>query len=379
MLPPSTMKSFILTSTAGPVASDVSPGKRRRGSVLIAVLAILFLLSLVIMRFLDDTVEKLEYQALFRPAESERLLAYSYLEASLAVLQEIALLDDGRLHAPAQGWQNPLNHPGFPQLPRQQNVRITIIDESGLLPLHRMDEDALNALFEEMDIPMARIPELTDSLLDWIDEDGERRLSGAESPDYLSGRNPHRAADGPLQSFAELRLIQGFRDYFFDTESGLPNDYYRQFVSTVSLQHMGQVNLNAAPDLVLRTLARLEGWDQQLLWDGLDQPFLSSLPGTINHPLASAEASLLRISVALRQGEHWFNIHALVVPQIDTAQSAAASALPGRAIAEDQRRAGTADEHHAIRYPFRIISLTEADISGQIPAPSVLSQRELSW
>jgi type II secretory pathway component PulK len=346
------------------------------GSVLIAVLAILFLLSLVIMRFLDDTVERLEYKALFRPAESERLLAYSYLEATLAVLQEIALLDEGRLHAPAQGWQNPLNYPGFPSLPRSNDVRITVVDESGLLPLHRLDADMLNALFEEMEIPPSRIPELTDSLLDWIDEDSERRLSGAESPDYLSGRNPHRAADGPLQSFAELRLINGFREQFFDPDSGQPNDLYRQLVSAVSLQHMGRVNLNAAPDLVLRTLARMEGWDPKLLWDGLDQPYLIQLPGAINQALAASESSLLRITVAIQQGEQWFRISALVVPAIDVGQSAAASALPGRAISEDQRRSGTAEEHNAIRYPFRVFSVTEANAINGSPAVSALSQRD---
>ncbi len=354
----------------------VTKTQTRGGSVLIAVLAILFLLSLVIVRFLDDTVERLEYNALFRPAESDRLLAYSYLEATLAVLQEIALLDESRLHAPAQGWQNPLHHPGFPDLPRSNDVRITVVDESGLLPLHRLDAELLNVLFEEMEIPPSRIPELTDSLLDWIDDDSERRLSGAESPDYLSSRNPHRAADGPLQSFAELRLIQGFRDFFFDAESGQPNDLYRQFISAVSLQHMGRVNLNAAPDLVLRSLARLEGWDPQLLWDGLDQPYLKSLPEIINHPLASAETTLLRITVAIQQGENWFKISALAVPAIDGSQSDSASALPGRAIADDQRRSGTAEEHNAIRYPFRIFSVTEANAIDSTATVSALSQRK---
>jgi general secretion pathway protein K len=354
----------------------VRNNRQQSGSVLIAVLAILFLLSLVIVRFLDDTVERLEYNALFRPSDSDRLLAYSYLEATLAVMQEIALLDEGRLHAPGQGWRNPLDHPGFPPLPRREDVRITVVDESGLLPLHQLGSEELNALFEEMEISSARIPELTDSLLDWIDEDGERRLSGAESPDYLSERTPYRAADGPLQSFAELRLINGFRDYFFDPVSKQPNAYYQQFISAVSLQHMGKVNLNAAPDLVLRTLSRMEGWDPQLLWDGLAQPYLTELPGTINHSLAASESSLVRVTIAIQQGHYWFQISALVGPAIDTGQSAAASDMPGRAIAEDQRRSGTTEEHEAIRYPFRVFAVTEADAVNKLPAISALSQRE---
>ena len=54
-------------------------------------------------------------------------------------------------------------------------------------------------------------PALTDALLDWIDADIDVRFpNGAEDENYLSGSIPYRAANRPLVSTSELRLIAGF-------------------------------------------------------------------------------------------------------------------------------------------------------------------------
>ena len=54
-------------------------------------------------------------------------------------------------------------------------------------------------------------PTLTDALLDWIDADINVRFpDGAEDENYLSGSIPYRAANRPLVSISELRLVAGF-------------------------------------------------------------------------------------------------------------------------------------------------------------------------
>jgi general secretion pathway protein K len=54
-------------------------------------------------------------------------------------------------------------------------------------------------------------PTLTDALLDWIDADINVRFpDGAEDENYLSGGIPYRAANRPLVSTSELRLVAGF-------------------------------------------------------------------------------------------------------------------------------------------------------------------------
>ncbi len=52
---------------------------------------------------------------------------------------------------------------------------------------------------------------LAQSLVDWIDPDSEKvSLDGAEDNDYLLRTPPYRAANAPLSSVSELRLIKGF-------------------------------------------------------------------------------------------------------------------------------------------------------------------------
>ena len=82
----------------------------QKGSVLIAVLAIIALLAFLTTKFIDDSVNDLEYQALFKQPTDLRALAYNTLEITLAVIHEIATIDDGNIYHYEQGWQNPLQY-----------------------------------------------------------------------------------------------------------------------------------------------------------------------------------------------------------------------------------------------------------------------------
>jgi general secretion pathway protein K len=53
-------------------------------------------------------------------------------------------------------------------------------------------------------------PNLTDAVIDWIDADSNASAAGAEDIDYLQMQTPYRAANQPLQSVEELRLVRGF-------------------------------------------------------------------------------------------------------------------------------------------------------------------------
>lgn len=59
-------------------------------------------------------------------------------------------------------------------------------------------------------------PNLTDAVIDWIDADSDTRPAGAEDLDYLQMKIPYRAANQPLQSVEELRLIRGFTPEIVD-------------------------------------------------------------------------------------------------------------------------------------------------------------------
>lgn len=74
---------------------------------------------------------------------------------------------------------------------------------------NEMDElnvGRLNRLLEILEVDTA----LISTLADWIDQDIDTLLEGAEDDYYLSLERPYRSANQPLVSISELRLIKGF-------------------------------------------------------------------------------------------------------------------------------------------------------------------------
>jgi len=334
------------------------PNSRRRdGSVLVAVLAIVLLLSFIITRFVDEAIDDLEYRAIFNEPSDVRSFGYSMLEVALATIHEVALIDDGKLYAPEQGWADPINYAGI-SIPNGWEVTIQITDEGGKLPINTMSEELLNRMLEEsfeLDFGTAR--ELSSMLLDWIDANDSRRLNGAESDDYLSRNPPYRAANGPLQSLEELRLLEVWEDEFFD-ENGLPNELFAKLDSMVSVINSGVANINSSPQDVLDLLALQDGYDGDNVFDGLDDlPYLQQVPESANSGSSGVEVSLLRVTVSLWRGNVPFTVSALVEPNFDTEEGTSGSA-PG-SDSSDAPKTGATSEQDAMGYPFKILQVSE--------------------
>ncbi len=87
-------------------------------------------------------------------------------------------------------------------------------------------------------------PNLSDAVIDWIDTDSNASSAGAEDIDYLQMKPPYRAANQPLQSVEELRLVRGFtRDIV---------DKLRPLVT--ALPQPTTINVNTAPKEILAAL-----------------------------------------------------------------------------------------------------------------------------
>jgi general secretion pathway protein K len=346
----------------------VSADTTRKGSVLIAVLAVIILLSFLITKFMEEALEDLEYRSIFNEPVDVRSYAYSILELSLATIHEVALIDEGKLYAPEQGWGRPLEYAKV-TVPNGWEVSVTITDEGGRLPINTMSEELLNEMLEEtfeFDFGTAR--ELSSMLLDWIDEDSSQRLNGAESEAYLRRNPPYRAANGPLQALEELRLLEVWENEFFD-EEGQPNELFDRLSNMVSVYHSGAVNLNKAPPEVLELLALQDGYDEEYIFDGLEQPYLTQTPGSANESTSGVEIALLRVTVSLRRGNVPYTISALVEPNFSTESSTGGGNAPGQRSDPDAPRTGTKEEQDAIRYPFNILQLSEYDAGDLNSAP----------
>ena len=324
---------------------------------MVAILAIILLLSFIITRFIDEAVQDLEYRAIFNEPSDVRSFGYSMLEVALATIHEVALIDEGKLYAPEQGWADPISYAGI-RIPNGWEVTIQIQDESGKLPINTMDEAMLNRMLEEsFDFDFGTARELSSMLLDWRDPDDNRSLNGAESDDYLRRNPPYRAANGPLQSLEELRLLEVWEDEFFD-EDGRPNERFAQLDSMASVINSGSSNINSSPQSVLDLLGLQGGYDADNIFDGLnDLPYLQQVPGGGSGGGSGVEITLLRVTVSLWRGQVPFTVSALVEPSFNT-EGGASGAAPG-GDSEDAPKTGAASEQDAIAYPFKILQVSE--------------------
>lgn len=330
----------------------------QKGSVLIAVLAIISLLAFLTTKFIDDSVNDLEYQALFKQPTDFRALAYNTLEITLAVIHEIATIDDGAIHHYEQGWQNPLQYFSFPQN-KDWEIDIRIQDPTGKIPINALSDEQMSDLLEEgLGFDFSTTQELKDAWTDWIDADESRSLNGAESEDYESLDPPYKSANRPIESLEELKLIQTWNQEFFD-ESGQPNDLYFRLQSMVTTLHNQPVNVNAASPIVLDYLLINTSWDAKALFETEDKPYLTRLPESLNSALLTTSTDTLLIQITLMRGDVPFTINALV--ETNFSNSSSGGNLPGRAVSEDQSmlKEGTLEEQLKLNFPFKLLKLSE--------------------
>ena len=79
----------------------------------------------------------------------------------------------------------------------------------------------LKSVLEDVGGDVGQVDSLISSLIDWIDENEESRIDGAEDSNYEGKDPPYKAANRMLSSISELRLIEGYTDELLD---GIPAD-----------------------------------------------------------------------------------------------------------------------------------------------------------
>ena len=122
-------------------------------------------------------------------------------------------------------------------------------DEEALLNVNTAQPGRLEALLDTMGVPRGQRDQIVDSIQDWRDPNDEPRANGAESEYYSKLAVPYRARNANLESITELLQIRGVTPALFhgvDGQSGL--------AEAITVRTVGQVNLNTAGPVVLRTL-----------------------------------------------------------------------------------------------------------------------------
>jgi hypothetical protein len=207
----------------------------RRGSVLIAVLIVVVVLSLVAYRFTDSMSAQRRASQRGADAVQTRAAAVSGVHAAAAWLADPETYHDYFGSDPTQDnenfynvayWTDPNNSKrqvrfsvvavvpdgrgGFEQ-------RYAVVDEGGKLNINAMmlQDPTGVALYNALvKIPLLEDkPDLAAAIVDWVDADNEEgqasngQASGAETPSYAD--SGYQAKNGPLNTLDELLLVRG--------------------------------------------------------------------------------------------------------------------------------------------------------------------------
>jgi type II secretory pathway component PulK len=119
-------------------------------------------------------------------------------------------------------------------------------------------------VIEEMDIPPAEkvwnARELAENLIDYLDDDGVRVRGGPEDEYYARQDPPYTAANRPLLSVDELRLVEGFDETLVE---GI-RPYVTVYPWLLGAEPEG-VNINTAPPWVLAAVQHGASGSRRLL------------------------------------------------------------------------------------------------------------------
>ena len=246
---------------------------RRKGSILILVLFVMVVLSLTAVSF--------AYRAGIESRMSNQRAILAILRAQAQSALDIALArlaaETNEFDHRAEPWcaHGPLAEERWlPEWSPDQTGRPSafvteyqVIDEEGKLNVMYASSEDLEKL--------GMRAEQAAALQDWLDADSVPQAQGAEDDYYLRQPTPHRCKNAPLDVLEELLLIRGFgpADYQgedADHDAALdeaeddggrtapPDDRDGQlrlgWVDLLTCLGDGRINLNTAPEAVLRTL-----------------------------------------------------------------------------------------------------------------------------
>ena len=187
--------------------------------------------------------------------------------ASVALLEDAAQNSVDHL---GETWAQPL-----PPLPVDGGaISVSVEDAQGRFNLNNLvkanppsRDDVQYAIFQRLLIELKLDPLLANALVDWIDADSSPSPGGggAEDVDYLNLKTPYRAANQPLASVEELRLVRGFDAKTVQTL--LP------FVTVLPPGTTTAVNVNtASPELIAAVADRDLAWAQRVVDNRQDRP-----------------------------------------------------------------------------------------------------------
>jgi len=178
-----------------------NPASSQSGAVLVLVLVCLLALTGVVLAMLDHTFHEAREPVFLSKEYQAGLMA----EAGLEVAKEMLLEDEDDLSdTPRDPWAEPW-------VDAEHGLKIVITPCNALLDLNTLKpEEADNRAQNATRIMLNNkglAPENLESLLDWLDADGNKRLHGAERSAYILALKEYTPRNGPLNRPEEALLV----------------------------------------------------------------------------------------------------------------------------------------------------------------------------
>jgi general secretion pathway protein K len=149
--------------------------------------------------------------------------------------------------------------------------RVDIQDESGKMALNTIPDVLLRNLVEAIGIKPPDSDIITDSILDWRDQDSNHRLNGAEDDYYQQLNPPYKARNGRIETIEELLLVRGVTpEYFYGhpvKENGMVTYKYGLSRYLTPYSTRPQVNINFAALPVLQAIPGMPPGAAQAIFD----------------------------------------------------------------------------------------------------------------
>lgn len=223
----------------------------------------------------------------------------------------VALLEDA-----AQNSIDHLGEPwaqGLPTLPVDGGaIHVSVEDAQGRFNLNNLLQNngqpstADLQVFQRLLVTLKLDPLLANALLDWMDADSNvTSPGGAEDVDYLALKTPYRAANQPLTSVDELRLVHGF-----DAKT---MQVLLPYVTVLPPGVRTTINVNTASPVLLAALTNLDlAWAERVAENRRSKPMnnvsdlASLLPAGSQLPsaLASVKTDFFLITLDTSIGRH---------------------------------------------------------------------------
>lgn len=362
--------------------------KKKKGSILVFVLALIVFISVLSIRLMKETTQELRHVSQFHRRDDLRTFAYSALDVAAGVINEYVMALNKLKNG--QAWQQPLQFAelenpnlllGFDGNENNINAlkwKVQLIDETGKIPFRKVKDKNLEALFAAMvneeeggglfDEDDGR--PFLDCLRDWEDEDDEERDEGAED-DFYEDLEPKYFTPGRrVSSFDEFGMIRGFgfsidddrEPGLFFKEDGTDTLSFTKFKESFSFYNEGGINPYTCSEFVLRVLA---GSDDSLFEELLEQRSSESksdrddfykevkdLAAEMGLELTQ-DINVLRAIVTVERGKSMFQLHAVF-----STQKSGGSAQNNRQ-RSSQKKAKRSERNEKLKYPLRVLVLRE--------------------